>query len=56
MGRYGEKKKKYFLLVMRTLRFTLNNFHVPFMAIAIMLYITFIVLIYVLTGGLYFLT
>ena len=59
MGRHGDEKKNYFLLVMRTLRFTLNNFHIhhsSVLAIGIMLYITFTVLIYLITGGLYFLT
>ena len=45
---------------MRTLRiYSLNNFHVYFIAlltIVIILYITYLVLIYLITGSLYLLT
>ena len=54
------KKAKIFLLVMRTLRiYSLNNFpiyHIAVLAIIIMLYITYLVLIYLITGNVLLLT
>ena len=55
--RYNKKKRKKFLLVMRTLRiYSLENFpicHTAMLTIVTMLSITALVLIYLITGSLY---